>query len=226
MTRQMTTLMAVLLSALSSGCAGSADDLCSIAAQHLEACTGTVVNVPTNCNQANAGRVLNADCAALAAQGNRGTFFFNQLWDWMFGGGGDEGDGDWHGEGEGDWHGEGGGWYGEGGGECHCDQVCTILDDCCEGCGGAQNECSCDYWCGSKGNCCEWCEQGDHGGYLEEGGGGGCAYQGGTHWRRCNDCGWQFCLSNGTWADCQRPASDPNKFGCGGGYCRADGFCQ
>ena len=74
------------------GCAGSADDVCTLATQHLEACTGTVLPLPDTCDSAKANLILGTSCAALTAEGSRST---SSLWDWLFGGGGGgEGDKD------------------------------------------------------------------------------------------------------------------------------------
>lgn len=63
--------------------------------------------------------------------------------------------------------------------------------------------------CGSRTctNLCTWgaCDNGD-----------------GTDWRRCNDCGWQFCCPSGDWCECAGnfPAS------CNGGQCTDEGVCR
>jgi hypothetical protein len=48
-----------------------------------------------------------------------------------------------------------------------------------------------------------------------------CGNGDGTLWRRCNECGWQFCCPDGDWCDCAR------HFACGGGEsCNASGVCN
>lgn len=51
-----------------------------------------------------------------------------------------------------------------------------------------------------------------------------CDFKGGTNYRRCGDCGWQFCLANGQWsASC---APKPEIFPCAAGQtCGADAKC-
>lgn len=183
MVQRITTLTIVLCFALLTGCAGTADDLCTQAARHLEQCTGGSVAASPTCNPTNASRVLTADCAQLAAGSSRGTFVAGGGWGSFL-------DAPDH-----------GGAFDEGGTECNpCDQWCDILNDCCS-------------WC--------WPTEDHH-----DQAGVACAYQGGANWRRCNQCGWQFCLPSGQWAQCQRP-QNPNRFPCAGGQtCRADGFCS
>jgi len=258
MRKTTTTGLALITAGLTSllfGCAGSADDLCAMAAEHLEACTGTSAAVTSTCDERAATRLLGADCGKLADLAGRSTFAF----EW----------GDWGapnhagscfcdavcemkndccgfcptGSKEGKCScdkvcaslGDCCPWcpqapYGGGqepGGKCYCDSQCHQKNDCCPGCGGGEpdGQCYCDSLCHQKKDCCPGCG-GEDGGYLYEGGGGSCAYQNGNNWRPCNECGWQFCLPNGTWAQCQRPP-DPNKFPCGGGAtCHNDGFCS
>jgi hypothetical protein len=51
-----------------------------------------------------------------------------------------------------------------------------------------------------------------------------CAYNNGTNYRKCRDCGWQFCLSSGKWAAC---APNPSVFPCEGGQtCSQDAYCH
>jgi hypothetical protein len=51
-----------------------------------------------------------------------------------------------------------------------------------------------------------------------------CDWNNGTTYRKCKDCGWQFCLSNGTWSkDCD---PKPSKFPCPSGEtCGSDAKC-
>ncbi|MCK6574002.1 hypothetical protein L6V77_23225 [Myxococcota bacterium] len=48
----------------------------------------------------------------------------------------------------------------------------------------------------------------------------GCGNGDGTLFRRCRDCGWQFCCPNGDWCNCAA------HYACGAGSCTADGFCR
>jgi hypothetical protein len=116
------------------GCAGSADDVCTLAAQHLEQCMGTTLPLPDTCDATKATRVLQANCAALVAEGTRSTSSFSDLWDWLFGDGDDEGGND------------GWGWGLDDGddpepeepqsGKCWCDSQCAMVGDCCSYCPG------------------------------------------------------------------------------------------
>ncbi len=50
---------------------------------------------------------------------------------------------------------------------------------------------------------------------------GACNNGDGTTFRRCNDCGWQFCCPNGNWCDCApRYACGGNQSCVGAGICR------
>lgn len=51
---------------------------------------------------------------------------------------------------------------------------------------------------------------------------GGCNNGDGTTWRRCNQCGWQFCCPNGDWCNCAAHFPDA----CGGAQCVGAGTCQ
>jgi hypothetical protein len=73
-----------------AGCAGTADDLCTMAAAHVEDCTG--VSAPAQqaagtCSEEAANKVLATSCDNLL-NGTRNTTFFGDLFDWLFGGGG------------------------------------------------------------------------------------------------------------------------------------------
>ncbi|MFN3201252.1 MAG: hypothetical protein ACE366_22820 [Bradymonadia bacterium] len=80
----------------------------------------------------------------------------------------------------------------------------------CEGQGvcapGSQGDCG---ECGARtcSNQCTW---------------GSCGNGDGTEWRRCNQCGWQFCCPDGDWCECAGnfPAS------CNGGQCTDTGACR
>jgi hypothetical protein len=195
----------VIACLLLAGCAESGDDPCAMAAEYLRTCTGIDVSMPT-CDEESAQEVLSSDCSALAGRATRSTSLFGSPNE-----------------------------------KCFCDKLCHSLEDCCSGCGG---DCKCDEFCHSIGDCCSWCGGEHHSeqpweqpwepweqpwdGHHEEGNheGGWCSYSGGNNWRRCNECGWQFCLPNGTWAACQRP-QNPNKFPCGGGrFCSSGGHCS
>ena len=131
---------------IATGCAGSADDVCTRATQHLESCSGTTLPLPDTCDTQKASRILRSDCAALAVAGARSTSGF---WDWLTGGAGD---------------GAGGG-AGGGAGNCMCDAQCAQYGDCCASCpnkqpgggSGGQNKCFCDAQCAQYGDCCASC---------------------------------------------------------------------
>ena len=55
--------------------------------------------------------------------------------------------------------------------------------------------------------------------------GGQCSWKGGYNYRKCGGCGWQFCLSSGSWsAGC---AAAPNVYACpAGSYCGTDAQCH
>jgi hypothetical protein len=48
----------------------------------------------------------------------------------------------------------------------------------------------------------------------------GCNNGDGTLFRRCNDCGWQFCCPNGDWCNCAA------HYACNSGSCVGAGVCQ
>jgi hypothetical protein len=57
---------------LAAGCAGGSEDVCTRAVQHLEACTGAVLQqLPDSCDQEAASRLLSTDCSQLAAEATR-----------------------------------------------------------------------------------------------------------------------------------------------------------
>jgi len=85
-TAMLLTLGATLTWA--AGCAGSADDLCTMATAHIESCTG--VRAPAQaatCDQEAAHAVLGTSCENLL-DGTRSSTFFGDLFGWLFGGGG------------------------------------------------------------------------------------------------------------------------------------------
>jgi len=164
--RATTMAMFVVAALFVAGCAGSAD-ICSLAADHLKSCTGVAPTASGNCSAENAARVLNADCSKLANQASRSSYFFDDLYDWLYGEDGGEGGGEEYGvdppnggeEGleepsggggeepggepppEGGEPGEeGGGGEGGGGGGCKCDEWCTTFQDCCPGCKQGSSE--------------------------------------------------------------------------------------
>lgn len=52
-----------------------------------------------------------------------------------------------------------------------------------------------------------------------------CGNEGGTIWQYCNQCGWQYCMTDGSgWYDCvgnfQDQCPDPYCY-----YCYTDGWC-
>ncbi len=55
--------------------------------------------------------------------------------------------------------------------------------------------------------------------------GGSCQYKGGTNFRKCGGCGWQFCLYDGKWSSsCARR---PDLFPClSGQTCDSQALCQ
>jgi MYXO-CTERM domain-containing protein len=54
---------------------------------------------------------------------------------------------------------------------------------------------------------------------------GSCSWENGTNYRKCGGCGWQFCLSDGTWSlDCE---PKPDVFSCPAGQtCGNDALCK
>jgi hypothetical protein len=75
MKRAALVVVAILALAV-SGCAGSAEDVCTMAARHLERCSGILLQMPVaNCDADKASRVLEIDCDRLAADGARGAFY-------------------------------------------------------------------------------------------------------------------------------------------------------
>jgi hypothetical protein len=216
-------LLIAATSIVAAGCAND-DDICTLAARHLESCTGVTVAASGTCDTELARRVVGAGCADIAEEGTRSPQFLGSLLGALFNGLANQphhGDphhdphhGDPHDPHHGDPH-HGDPNHGE---HCKCDVFCDILHDCCyPGCG--------DYHQGHH-------EEPWHG--LEEPGGGNwgnnqggwCSYQGGNNWRRCRQCGWQYCLPSGSWAPCQRPSDNKFKSSCGWGYCGSNGHCQ
>lgn len=94
-TKMSVLILAAVPCLLLVGCAGSGDDLCSMAVQHLESCMGvTVPELSGTCDPDQAQRVLDIDCDALG--GARDTYLFGGgfggLLGTLLGGGGADGD--------------------------------------------------------------------------------------------------------------------------------------
>ena len=128
---------------IAAGCAGSADDLCTRATQHLESCSGTPLPLPDTCDPERARRILSSGCGALVGAGTRSTAGF---WDWLSGGGNAQG-------------------------SCMCDAACPKYGDCCASCPNgqpgaagppqkAEKKCFCDLECSKYGDCCPSCPDG------------------------------------------------------------------
>jgi hypothetical protein len=96
-------VIVVALSVVNAGCGGTAEDICTAAAEHLEACMGVTNQATGACNPDRASLLLSIPCESLAAA--RGTFSSggtSDLVGWMYDDGG-------FGDGEGDtafWGGE------------------------------------------------------------------------------------------------------------------------
>jgi hypothetical protein len=73
--------LAVTLSGLlGAGCAGTAEDVCTMAAQHVESCMGaSFPELGANCNPEEAQRVLDIDCKQFEDAGMRDTYLFGGL---------------------------------------------------------------------------------------------------------------------------------------------------
>ncbi|MCA9669931.1 MAG: VWA domain-containing protein [Myxococcales bacterium] len=55
--------------------------------------------------------------------------------------------------------------------------------------------------------------------------GGSCQWNGGSNYRKCGGCGWQFCLKSGTWSGACEPA--PTIFPCAAGQtCGGNALCS
>jgi hypothetical protein len=67
---------------IAAGCAGSADDVCARATQHLESCSITTLPPPDTCDPERARRILSSGCGELAGAGTRSTAGF---WQWLTG---------------------------------------------------------------------------------------------------------------------------------------------
>jgi hypothetical protein len=192
---------------------------------HLESCTGSSGQFLDSCSNAKAQRILAVDCSTLQNNTRQTT---SNLFDWLgnlLGGGNNE---------------EPHGW--DPSDPSHGGDPSANHDPSAKN----NNKCYCDSWAKYLNDCCHWCQEkcgyggeGNHedpswnGGGIEEPGsgygnqqGGWCAHQGGNNWRRCRQCGWQFCLSNGQWAPCQKPQNNDFNSSCGGAWCGGDGYCH
>jgi hypothetical protein len=226
---KVTTIFLLNVCVVFSGCIGGPeDDICTRAAMHLESCTGSSGSLLDSCSVDKAQRILNVDCSTLQ-NGTRQSSF--NLFDWLGNLGNNNNEPhhghcdpfDPHCNGGEPHHGEPNhGW--ENGKKCYCDNLTQMFNDCCH---------HCQHLCHHGGyNPHDPSGGGYFGGGLEEPGGGNwgnqqggwCSHQGGHNWRRCRQCGWQFCLPSGQWAPCQRPENNQFKHACGG-KCSYNGTC-
>jgi hypothetical protein len=104
---------------------------------------------------------------------------------------------------------------GVGEGDCDSDADCQPGLHCAQDVGGKYG----------TANNVDVCEQQAAPPPASPGGGGGCDYAGGTNYRKCRGCGWQFCMSSGTWSTSCAPKASvfpcPQGTSCGG-----DAWCH
>ena len=111
-------------------------------------------------------------------------------------------------------------------GGCENEGPCTAgQTQPCGNCGTATCNGSCQWGgCGGEGVCApgatDACNQCGNRGCTGQCSWEPCNNGDGTLWRRCNDCGWQFCCPNGDWCGCAA------HFSCNGGSCGGAGVCQ